>query len=356
MTLSVPTDSFAVSNHELRVRLSVTLMLFLRKVMQMLLLSCRRLFFTGSLLGLCASAFAQTAPTAQDASRRAESTIARPAVTPLRDDVTMGAQSLDEQSSYAPTSAGDNDLGDQLILKEIPKNEEFRAQADAFVFWTDNAAHASAGEIEDVFYGWRVAAGWQPRITNKLFGDVSVSQDWYIYDKLEALNFESFETSAGVIYIEPQLANILFFAQYQYGRLTSDFEDLLNAHSLRAGMQKLFLINRKNSFHMVLMADWDIETDVDEMKRHEYIFDIGYRYRLTRKTQLSLNYRYTFFDYQEVARQDCYQSLAFGISYTPWRWMELYASASYVFNDSDIAVYDYEAANVGAGLGMRVKF
>jgi hypothetical protein len=322
----------------------------------MLLLSRRRILLAGSLLGFCAPALSQLAPAALDASRRTENVVSRPAVTPLRDDINMGAQGLDEQNSYAPSSPGDNDLGDQLILKEIPKNEDFRVQADAFLFWTDNAAHAPAGEIEDVFYGWRVAAGWQPRITNKLFGDVSVSQDWYVYDKLEALNFENFETSAGLIYIEPRLANILFFAQYQYGRLTSDFEDLLNTHSIRAGMQKLFLINRKNSVHTVLMGDWDIETDVEELKRNEYIFDVGYRYRLTRKTQLSLSYRYTFFDYQEVDRQDHYQSLGFGVSYTPWKWMELYASASYVFNDSDISVYDYEAANVGAGLGMRVKF
>lgn len=299
---------------------------------------------------------AQVAPTPLDASRRAETVTTRPAVTTLRDDVQMGVQSLEQENAFAPSSPGDNDLGDQLILKQIPRDDEFRIQADAFLFWTDNAAHASTGEIDDVFYGWRVAGGWQPRIANKLFGDVSVSQDWYLYDKLDALNFENFEATAGLIYIEPKLANVLFFAQYQYGRLTHEFEDLLNTHALRAGAQKLFLINRKNSVHTVLMGDWDLESDVAELKRHEYIADVGYRYRLTRKVQLSLSYRYTFFDYQEVDRQDHYQSLGFGISYTPWEWLELYASASYAFNHSNVPVYEYEAVNTGLGIGLRARF
>lgn len=314
------------------------------------------LLLVALLFGWSASSPAQVAPAALDASRRAESVTTRPAVTPLRDDVQMGAQGLEEENAFAPTSPGDNDLGDQLILKEIPKNEAFRAQVDAFLFWTDNAAHASAGEIDDVFYGWRAAAGWQPRITNKLFGDVSVSQDWYLYDELEELNFENFETTAGLIYIEPKLANILFFAQYQYGRLTHEFDPLLNTHALRAGMQKLFLINRRNSVNASLMGDWDIDNDVEELKRHEYIADVGYRFRLTRKVQLSLSYRYTFFDYQEIDRQDHYQSLGFGINYTPWEWLELYASASYAFNHSNLPVFEYEAANTGLGLGLRMKF
>jgi len=133
-------------------------------------------------------------------------------------------------------------------------------------------------------------------------------------------------------------------------------KSLLNTHALRAGVQKLFLLNRKNSIHTVLMGDWDIDSDVAELKRHEYIADVGYRYRLTRKVQLSLSYRYTFFDYQEVDRRDHSQSLGFGISYTPWQWLELYASASYAFNSSNLPVFEYEAANTGLGFRMRAKF
>jgi hypothetical protein len=34
----------------------------------------------------------------------------------------------------------------------------------------------------------------------------------------------------------------------------------------------------------------------------------------------------------------------------------LYAAATYSFNDSDVDVFDYEAATVGGGAGLRLRF
>jgi hypothetical protein len=71
---------------------------------------------------------------------------------------------------------------------------------------------------------------------------------------------------------------------------------------------------------------------------------------------LSLGYRYTYFDYAEGGRGDNLHGLAFGVSYMPRKWCEIYLSATFSFNRSNFEVYDYDAANLGGGLGVRIKF
>ncbi len=294
-------------------------------------------------------------PPAADASRRTEAVAPRSAPT-LEDSAGLSNRSITDDTAFAPTSPGDDDIGQQLILKQVPKSEPFRFTADGFMFYTDNAAHTSTGELSDSFYGWRAAAAYQPKLGNKLFADIGVSEDWFRYNELEALNFESLEVNASLLYAVPKLADSLIFAGYQYNRITQDFEPLLNSHSIRAGIQKLVLIDRRNSINLGLMGDWDIDVDVAAIKRNEYSADVGWRYKLMQDLQLSLGYRYTYFDYSELDRSDNFHSIAFGVSYVPWKWCEIYLSATYSFNNSDYDVYDYEAANLGGGLGVRIKF
>jgi len=303
------------------------------------------------------AAGAQTlSPSVADASRRTEGITSRPAVTPLRSDVTLATGPDDSFDAFAPTTPGDNDIGEQLILREREKLKTLFFTADAFLFWTDNAAHVAAGEQEDTFWGSRVAVNWQPRITNKLFGDVGLAQSWFRYDQFDALNFESLEATAGLVYVEPRLANTAFFLQYEYGRLTHEFDALMNSHSLRVGAQKVFLINWRNSISLGLTGDFDLATDVDTLKRNEYIFDAAWLYKATRTVDLTLSYRYTYFDYAQGGRNDSFHGFGFNVIYSPRKWLQLYLGIAYSLNDSNLDVFEYEALNLGGGLGLRIKF
>ena len=291
-----------------------------------------------------------------DPSRRAEAVTVMPASTTLSDDLNLGHRSVEEENAFAPESHGDDDIGQQLILKEVPKNQPFRFQAESFLFWTDNAAHASRGIINDTFWGWRTAAQWQPQITNKLFGQVGISQDWFRYDKLSELDFETFAATAGLYYLEPRLADSLFFLQYEYQFLTHNYHSLLNTHALRAGVQKVILIDRRNSIQVSLAALADLYADVRPLKRDEYSGDLAWRYKLTHDLTFSLGYHFTCFDYSDVNRQDYLHSLSLNVSYMPRPWLEIYMGYSYSFNNSNLSPYSYDAANAGGGVGVHVKF
>jgi hypothetical protein len=290
-----------------------------------------------------------------DPSRRVEDGTFLPTAT-LSDDLNLGHRSFEEDNAFAPASHGDDDIGQQLILKETPKDQPFRFQAESFLFWTNNAAHASRGAIDDAFWGWHVASEWQPQITNKLFGEVGISQDWFRYDTLQELDFETFEATAGLYYLEPRLADSLFFLQYQYQYLTHNYHSLLNTHAARAGVQKVIVIDRRNSIQVCLMGVWDFYTDVPLIKRNEYSGDVAWRYKLTHDLMFSLGYHFTCFDYDAASRVDCLNAVSFNISYTPRPWLEIYAGYSYSFNNSNLAPFSYEAANAGGGVGVRLKF
>ncbi len=299
------------------------------------------------------SAFGQTL----DPSRRVESVPSGFAPT-LNDAEDLYQRNLGDDELFAPMTPGDPDLGDQLILKSLPKERPFRAYADAFMFWTNNAGNSPANEQDDSFWGARLGAGFQPRLGKKLFADINASQQIFRYNEFEVLDFESLDLSAGLIYVEPRLADTLFFAQYNFNRITGDDfgDELLNSHSIRAGVQKAFILNRRSSIHVSLMGDWDIDTDLEQLDRHEYLTDVSWRFKIMRDLVLALNYRYTWLDYNEVDRGDSLHVAGASLTWSPKSWLDVYLSANFSLNESDIDVFDYESANLGGGLGVKVRF
>lgn len=265
---------------------------------------------------------------------------------------------LDQENAFAPESPGDSDLGTQLILKNAQKDKWFRAYADLSGFWTNNAANTPIFEVEDWFWNGRIGFGYQPRITNRLYADFDFQQQIIRYDQFDLLDYESMDLSASLLYVEPRLSNALFFAQFNYLRITGDDfgEELLNSFSVKAGVQKVFLINRLNSVQISILGDWDVSTDLDQLFRDQYIGELTYRFKIMRDLVFAATYRYTYFDYREVDRQDQLQIIGASLTYSPKKWIDIYATANLSLNDSNIEFFEYEAGSVGGGFGLKLRF
>lgn len=307
-------------------------------------------------LGLAASSSLVRAQ-AVDPSRLAEGS--RPLNVPtLIDEPGVAALGLDEDNAFAPESPGDDDLGQQLILKESERLRWLYFMADTFGYWSDNPANLPEDSDDDFFWGARVSLGAQPRIAGRLYLDGFLSQQVYRYDRFDVLDYEYFEGSAGFIYLEPRLWDATFFAQVLYNRMTNDDfgSTIYDGWSVRAGIQKSFLFDRRNSLHVNLMGDWDVEIDVDALDRAEYIADVAYQFKLMRDLVFSLSYRFTWFDYREVDRTDYLNLFGASVTWSPRPWLDVYLAATFSDNESDVDVFDYQAVNSGGGLGVRVRF
>lgn len=304
-------------------------------------------------------AISQMAAEAQvDPTRLNEGTRALQQGLTLSESQNLSPLGLEEENSFAPVSPGDSDLGTQLILKNAQKERWFRAYADVSGFWTDNAANTSIFEVEDWFWTGRVGFGYQPRLAKRLYADFDFQQQMIRYDQFDLLDYESLDLSATLLYVEPRLSNALFFAQFNYLRITGDdfALDLLNSFSVKAGVQKIFLIDRRNSIQASILGDWDVSTDLDALFRDQYIGELTYRFKIMRDLVFATTYRYTYFDYREVDRQDHLQIIGASLTYTPKKWIELYATANLSLNDSNIDFFEYEAGSVGGGLGVKLRF
>jgi hypothetical protein len=268
------------------------------------------------------------------------------------------ALGLEDENPFAPASPGDDDSGQQLILKDSPRERWWSAQFDSFAYWTDNPANLPTGGEEDVFWGSQLRLGAQPRLMNRLYADLSVSQQVYRYDEFDFLDYEFFETSLGLIYVEPRLWNSILFAQARYSRMTTDDfgEDVFNSFSLRGGIQKSILFDRRNSLYLNLMGDFDLDTDVRQLDRFEYIADLGYSFKIMRDLVVSASYRFTWFDYRKVDRADALHLIGANLTWSPRKWIDIYLAGTFSINESNVDVFDYEAANVGGGAGVRIRF
>jgi len=263
-----------------------------------------------------------------------------------------------DENDFAPESPGDDDIGQQLILKDAEKERWLNAQADTFTFWADNPANLSKGGDEDVFWGGQVSLGAQPRLAERLYLDAFVSQQMYRYDNNSFLDYEYLQASLGLIYSEPRLSDSILFLQGQFGRTTGDNfgNGSLNSFSILSGIQKTVLFDRRNSLYLNLMGDWDVASDVNNLEHAEYIADLTYRFKIMRDLVLSASYRFTLFDYYNVDRTDGLNILGLYLNYAPYKWMNVYAGGTFNLNDSNIDAFDYNATNLGGGVGIQIHF
>jgi hypothetical protein len=261
--------------------------------------------------------------------------------------------------AYAPITPGDEDIGQQLILKRNEKNYPFAAWLDSSVFWTDNAANVHEGNIEDWFYTGGVNLAWQQRLGGRFYGDVYAGQHWYRYNELTELDYESGEASAGFLVALPELANTIFHIHYYYQRITQNIDDdpIYETHNLRVGFQKTFLINRLNSVNVGLMSSLALDTEPDVLQRHEHSLQLGYNFKIKNDWALNLSYRLAYYDYFNLdGRADWYHNFGAAVTWRPCENFELSLGYYYTYNQSNYEVFSYDAHLAGPTAALKYKF
>ncbi|MGB0991930.1 MAG: outer membrane beta-barrel protein [Akkermansiaceae bacterium] len=267
---------------------------------------------------------------------------------------------LGEQKRFAPFSPSDSDLGDQLILKRYSQREPVRAHLSANVFWTDNTGSTRTNKDDGFIWRARAAASWKPRIGNNLFAKLSAEQSIYRYDSPSFLNFERTDLRVGLVKIVPDFYDILFFARYEYSRITSGSlsDGVYSTQRVRLGAHKVFLSTSKHTAYLALDAAYGFSTTPSRLERNEYAAHLGYTYRITDRLRAVCYYHYTYYDYDQGGRRDINHVLGAELQWQLNKNTTLSASALHVENDSNLPFggADYTASQAGLGIGLKLKF
>ncbi|WP_166443054.1 TonB-dependent receptor [Phragmitibacter flavus] len=298
------------------------------------------------------------AQTFLDPSRAASNTSSTVAPQ-VRESSTEPLAELEEDNTFAPISPGDNDIGQQLILKRQEKARSFSAWVDSSMFWTDNAANVDIGKFDDWFYNGGVNLAWQKRLHSRFYADAYIGQHWYLYDEFDVLDYQVGDATLGTLIILPELANTILHAHYQYQRITQNIDDdaIYETHNLRIGAQKTFLIDRLNSFNTNILAVFALDTDPDLLQRHEYAAQAAYSFKITRRLIFTLAGRVAYYDYFNLdGRQDWFQTYSASLTWRPKEYLELSAHYNYAINRSSRDVFDYETQIAGPSIALKFRF
>jgi hypothetical protein len=316
-------------------------------------------FFLYTLLASGLFAAPAWSQTAFDPSRASQAIRPDISAQPLLRDEPAGPRGLADENNFAITTPGDSDIGQQLILKRQERVRPFYVALDSAEYFTDNAFDTHTDARKDWFYVGGLTAGWQPRLTNRIYFDASLAQHWFRYADFSELDYEEGEALAGVIMVMPELWNTLWHLHYYYERITQgmDNKPIYQTHTIRAGVQKNIIIDRLNTINISALAAFSVAASPTELRRHEYSLFAAWNLRLFRQLFLTTSYRLGYYDYLNLEdREDWFHNFGVALAYRPKEWLELAVSWNYSLNRSNIDVFSYDAQLVGPAVSLKAKF
>lgn len=264
---------------------------------------------------------------------------------------------VSDMPDIASESPGDEDLGQQLILKRKQDVKTLFVFAETNANYTSNVGLTDGFEEEDWFWHTSFGAIWQPRLASNLIGNVSISQDFFRYDAFSELDFDSLNVGAGLTYNLWFFHNVSASLQLNYNRLTTGNynDEFFSNKSVILGLAKNFLLSRAHYIYAGGGANlgW---SNPSEAQRNEYALYLGYHVRLARRFELDASYRVAINNYTDIDRTDLNQTIDLGVRYhfTPWSSAAAFVSGG--FNDSDRTGFDYNVLNTGAGISLNLRF
>jgi hypothetical protein len=262
---------------------------------------------------------------------------------------------------------GDAALGEQQILKRTDEYHPFTISAGAPFYWTSNVALTRSGEQSDFVVAPAVAAFYEPRITNTLYGLIDVREQLFYYDRFDNFNFWSFDVEVGLWYLVPQWHNLLLRLEYDYNRLTekNSFAAFFQNHAIILDASIPFQFGRAQT--LTLGADLDISLAADESgqppninaisaQRSDYALYLGYSAVLTRSFFINAVGTVVVRQYYEGGRDDISEVLALTANYRVNKYLTVSAVSTLAASQSNQSVFDYQVANLGGAVALQVKF
>ena len=258
---------------------------------------------------------------------------------------------------YALASPNDDDLGEQQILKRQEEYLPFTLSVATSVYYTSNVALTRNGEQDDVLFAPGVTFIYQPRLTQTLFAEIGVAQQFFVYDRFSELNFASFDAIVGLAYYLPQFHNLSLRARYDYNRLTdTDFDEFFANHAIILSANLPFRINRAQQIGLGADIEFSLGGQPDAPRRNDYSFYIGYSVNVSRSFSIDTSVRLAVRDYHEGGRTDVSEIVAVSANYRLRGWLTLSFLSSFAWNQSNRDAFDYSVANVGGGAALTIQF
>jgi len=267
--------------------------------------------------------------------------------------------------TFVPESAADRDLGIQEIMSSAEDYDPFTLTLFSGYYFTDNANLSEIEARQDNIFWAYAGLTYLPMIKGNLYGEITVKEQWYIYNSNSNLDFHSFDGGAGLVYVIRPLGDTSTFLRYNYTNTdnyheisgaTTGLNDGYNNHSLQFGFYKPWTLSRHHFLYLSYLSDFSLDGTPGYALRDEHGLVIAYRYHPVRKITADLFYRVTFLDFAQDGREDWNNATGAAVSYHITRNIYLAATAAYNDNSSNTMNADYNVWTTGIRLGGIFQF
>lgn len=254
----------------------------------------------------------------------------------------------------------DREFGVQNISGLVQrKPEQFLLALEASGFFTSNAALVPGPESSDWVSRTGLRGAWFPKLTEHINLLAMSYYSLWRYANLQQLDFDDFGGQFGLQYQvgRGELAggNSRFSAwgQYRYQRLSSPWNwgnRLYENHFLEVGLRKGWRLSPDISVWLGGNAAVSVSGAPDFFRRSEYSAQAGAAWQAMPKLTLTTLYRFAWFDYVNVSRNDLNHLLFMGLGYQLTSSLMTQVYVSGVFNHSNVNAFDYKVLNTGMGV------
>ncbi len=269
----------------------------------------------------------------------------------------VNANGVDQ--NYAASTPNDSDLGEQAILKRAEEYQPFTLEAGVPVYYTSNVALVNSGEVGAVITAPVIGLTYAPRFQRTLYGEFTLRQQFFYYtNNLSSFNFASFDAIAGLTYFIPKFHNLVLRAGFDFNRLTPT--DSLDAFFSNLGLtlnaEVPIPIGRAQQLSFGTFANISLYADSQPPRRNDFGLYAGYAVNLSRNFSLNTACTFVARPYDSGGRTDVSEVLSLSANYHIRDWLTVSAISTYVANQSNQNVFQYNVFNGGGGVTVSWKF
>lgn len=251
----------------------------------------------------------------------------------------------------------DDSFGAQMILKDQPRIRAFTLSGGGSIYFTDNVALTRSDKQADVFAVLNAAGSWIRPLRPGLDLAVGAQAATFRYDRSSALDFENLGGGVSLSWSPARWSGVNISGRYEFTELLNRHgNEILRDHQLALGAQKVFVLGRAHAVTAGALGSVGFTTPSAAQRDQVGLF-AGYQLQLTRGLTTDLFYRVAGQFYREGDRIDLNQTFSWNLRYRLGNWGEANVNFTYGGNRSNnTAVFDYDAASTGGGLGLTTRF
>ncbi len=198
--------------------------------------------------------------------------------------------------------------------------------------------------MSDVIIAPVIGVTYAPKLAKTLYGQFTLRQQFFYYQDVSSFNFASFDALAGLVYYAPKLHNLTLRANLDYNRLTGtdSFDDFFSNVALGLSAELPIPIGRAQQISLGADANISLYATPEPPQRNDFGVYAGYTVNLSRSFSLSAAGRIVVRPYDTGGRTDVSEIIALSANYRIRDWLTVSAISTYVANQSNRSVFDYE--------------